>query len=204
MSTSHTGGKAWVAGLATAAAASLCCITPVLALVSGTGSIASVFSWMEPYRPYLIGLTVAILGLAWYLKLRPKKARVACDCEEGRASFFQSKIFLGIITGLAILLMTFPAYSKIFYPQQKAREMMIADKGDIRQIKLNITGMDCEACSHFINQAISKVPGVLEYNTIFKDRSSVVKFDHSKTNEQAIINAVNTTGFKVSGTTYVH
>ncbi|PZX67881.1 hypothetical protein LY54_00620, partial [Salegentibacter mishustinae] len=41
------------AGLLTAAAASLCCITPILALISGSAGIASSFSWMEPFRPYL-------------------------------------------------------------------------------------------------------------------------------------------------------
>ena len=42
------------AGLLTAIAASLCCITPVLALVAGTSGLASTFSWLEPARPYFI------------------------------------------------------------------------------------------------------------------------------------------------------
>lgn len=54
------------AGLLTAIAASLCCITPVLALVAGTSGLASTFSWLEPFRPYFIGLTILVLGFAWY------------------------------------------------------------------------------------------------------------------------------------------
>jgi mercuric ion transport protein len=50
------------AGLLTAFAASICCITPVLALFSSATGIASTFSWMEPYRPYLIGITIAVLA----------------------------------------------------------------------------------------------------------------------------------------------
>ena len=61
------------AGLLTAIAASLCCITPVLALVAGTSGLASTFSWLEPFRPYFIGLTILVLGFAWYQKLKPKK-----------------------------------------------------------------------------------------------------------------------------------
>ena len=38
--------------LLTAIAASLCCMTPVLALIAGTSGIASTFSWIEPFRPY--------------------------------------------------------------------------------------------------------------------------------------------------------
>jgi len=90
------------AGLLTAFAASLCCITPLLALFSGSTGIASAFSWMEPYRPYLIGLTIAVLAFAWYQKLIPnafgtKKEAIDCACEEDNPSFWQSKRFLGIV-----------------------------------------------------------------------------------------------------------
>jgi len=51
-------------GVITAIAASLCCITPILALISGASGIASSFTWMEPFRPYLIGITVLVLGFA--------------------------------------------------------------------------------------------------------------------------------------------
>src|SRR5690606_32055212 len=71
------------AGVLSAVAASLCCITPVLALISGASGVASTFSWMEPARPYLIGITVLVLGFAWYQKLKPRTAEeIQCDCEE--------------------------------------------------------------------------------------------------------------------------
>lgn len=186
------------AGLLTAFAASLCCITPVLALFSGVTGIASTFSWMEPYRPYLIGLTIAVLAFAWYQKLKPKKAAIDCACEEDKPSFWQTKKFLGIVTVLAFLLMAFPSYSKIFFPKTPATQVIIVDKSNIQQVKLNIGGMDCEACTRPINLALSKVPGVLEYSTDYKDGSSLVKFDHSKASNQAIVNAINETGYKVT------
>ena len=202
MSTSKPGGKTWIAGLLTATVASLCCITPVLALISGTSGIASTFSWLEPYRPYLIGLTVAVLAFAWYQKLIPipigtKKADIDCVCEEDKPSFWQTKTFLGIVTVLAFLLMAFPKYSHIFYPKTEKKEIMVVEKNNIQQVKFNIKGMTCEACTETINLALSKVPGVLEYKTEYKDGSSTIKFDNSKTGEQVIINAVNETGYKV-------
>ncbi|TAN13701.1 MAG: mercuric transport protein MerTP [Chitinophagaceae bacterium] len=192
------------AGLLTALAASLCCITPVLALFSGATGIASTFSWMEPYRPYLIGLTIAVLAFAWYQKLIPnafgaKKAEIDCGCEvDDKPSFWQSKKFLGIVTILAFLLMAFPSYSKIFFPKTPATQVAVVDKNNVRQVKLNIRGMDCRACSQTINLALSKVPGVLEYNTDYKQSSSIVKFDPSKTTRQAIVQAVNKTGYTVA------
>lgn len=199
MSTSKSVGKTWIAGLLTAIAASLCCITPVLALISGTSGIASTFSWMEPYRPYLVDITVAVLAFAWYQKLKPKIADIDCACEH-KPSFWQSKTFLGIVTVLAILLIAFPKYSRIFYPKSEKKEIIVVDKSSIQQVKLNINGMSCEACAETINLALSKVPGVLEYKTEYKDGSSTVKFDNSKTDEQDIIKAVNETGYEVTST----
>ena len=70
------------AGALSAIAASLCCITPVIALLAGSSSIAANFSWIEPARPYLIGLSIVVLVFAWYLKLKPAKANDRdCKCE---------------------------------------------------------------------------------------------------------------------------
>lgn len=50
---------------------SLCCITPVLALIAGTSGLASTFSWLDPARPFFVGITVMVLSFAWYQKLLP-------------------------------------------------------------------------------------------------------------------------------------
>jgi len=50
------------AGLITAFTASLCCVVPVAAFLAGIGSLAVAFSWVEPLRPCLIGLTTLLLG----------------------------------------------------------------------------------------------------------------------------------------------
>jgi mercuric ion transport protein len=85
--------KVVTVGILTAISASLCCITPVLALIAGTSGIASTFSWIEPFRPYFIGLTVLVLGFAWYQKLKPKK-QVDCECEtDEKPSLFNQNHF---------------------------------------------------------------------------------------------------------------
>ena len=61
------------AGVLSAIAASLCCITPVIALLAGSSSVAANFSWIEPARPYLIVVSIAVLAFAWYLRLNQKK-----------------------------------------------------------------------------------------------------------------------------------
>ena len=72
MNTNSKSGKLAVASILSAVTASLCCITPVLALISGASGVASTFSWLEPFRPYLIGITVLVLDFACTQKLKPR------------------------------------------------------------------------------------------------------------------------------------
>ena len=203
MTTTTKNSKGWVAGLLTAVAASLCCITPVLAFLGGASGLASSFSWIEPYRPYLIGLTIAVFAFAWFQKLKPQK-QVDCDCEaDNKKSFWQSKSFLAIVTIIAGLLIAFPYYAKIFYSKLQETKVIIVDKANIATVQLNISGMDCEGCTAHINGELSKVNGVIEANTSYKNGNAIVKFDNSKTSADTIANSINSIGYKVTSSTII-
>lgn len=192
--------KTWIAGTVLALSASLCCITPVLALISGVGGIAATFSWLEPVRPYLIGITILVLGFAWYQKLKPRKQEeVSCECQtDEKPSFWQSKTFLGIITVFAALMIAFPHYGHIFYPKSPVANAIFVEKNNIQQVEIKISGMDCQTCSEHINHALDGVAGVLEHITSYEEGTSLVKFDRSKATQQALIDAVNSTGYEVT------
>lgn len=197
MTTTTKKSKGWVAGLLTAIAASLCCITPVLALLGGASGLASSFSWIEPFRPYLIGLTVLVFAFAWYQKLKPQK-QVDCDCEaDNKKSFWQSKSFLGFVTVVAGLLIAFPYYAKAIFPKPQEIKVVALDKTNIQQAVFKIKGMTCESCTQHVNSEISKVNGIVTFQTSYENANSIVKFDNSKTSVDSIAAAINSTGYKV-------
>ena len=184
-------------GILTAIGASLCCITPVLALISGASGIASTFSWLEPLRPYLIGSTILVLGFAWYQKIKPKN-EIDCDCEtDEKSKFIQSKTFLGLVTVFAILMLAFPYYGKTFYPKTE-KEIIVVDKTNIKSITLEIEGMTCTSCEEHVSHAVNQLDGVLSVNTSFDNGNAVVEFDQSKINIEEIENTVNSTGYTVT------
>ncbi len=180
----------------TAIGASLCCITPVLAMISGASGIASTFSWLEPLRPYLIGITVLVLVFAWYQKLKPKK-EIECDCEtDEKPKFIHSKIFLGIVTGFAILMLAFPYYGSVFYPKSE-KEIIVVDKENIQKVNIEINGMTCNSCEEHVNHSVNKLDGILNVESSYENGSSQIKFDNSKTNIEEIEKAINSTGYTV-------
>ncbi|WP_335965501.1 mercuric transport protein MerTP [Galbibacter sp. PAP.153] len=192
--------KKWLgAGILAALAASVCCITPILAILGGLGGVASTFSWLEPLRPYLIGLTIIVLGIAWYKTLKPQKEEIDCNCEEDdKKSYINSKSFLLIITVVSALLIAFPYYAGIFVPKQETKEVLIVNQQDIVKLKFIINDMTCSACEGHINHNISELEGVIKVNTSYKVKQSIVEFDTTKTSVEDIKKAVDETGYTVS------
>jgi mercuric ion transport protein len=185
------------AGLLTAIAASLCCITPVLALVAGTSGLASTFSWLEPARPYFIGLTILVLGFAWYQKLKPKK-QIDCNCEtDEKPKFTQSKMFLGIVTVFAGLMLAFPMYAHIFYPKTE-KQVIVVDKSNIQTVEFTISGMTCASCEEHVNHEVNKLTGIIKSTASYESGNANIEFDNSKTSTAEIEKAINSTGYSVT------
>jgi mercuric ion transport protein len=185
------------AGLLTAIAASLCCITPVLALVAGTSGLASTFSWFEPLRPYFIGLTILVLGFAWYQKLKPKQ-QIDCNCEtDEKPKFVQSKIFLGIVTAFAFVILVFPYYAHIFYPTTE-KQVIVVDKSNVQTVEFSISGMTCAGCEEHVNHEVNKLSGIIKSTASYENGNAIVEFDNSKTNIAEIEKAISGTGYSVT------
>ena len=185
------------AGLLTAITASICCITPILALIAGTTGVASIFSWIEPFRPYLIALTILILILAWYQKLKPQK-EIDCKCDvDEKPKFIQSKIFLGIVSVFAIVMLAFPYYSGIFYAKVE-KQIIVVNKSDIKTTEFKISGMTCVSCEEHVKHEVNKLNGIIISKASYENGNAIVEFDITKTNATEIEKAINSTGYKVT------
>ncbi|RZS95445.1 mercuric transport protein MerTP [Cecembia calidifontis] len=168
-------------GLLTAISASLCCITPVLALLAGTSGLASTFFWLDPLRPYLIGLTVLVIGFAWYQKLKPQK-QVDCNCDTTeKTPFIQTKKFLGIVTIFAGLMLAFPMYASVFFPKT-TNQTIVADKSNIQTAEFKINGMTCSGCEEHVNHEVNKLTGIVMTTVSYENRNAIIEFDQTQTN----------------------
>jgi len=185
-------------GIFTAVAASICCITPVLSLIAGTSGIASTVSWVEPFRPYLIGLTIIVLVFAWYQKLRPKtQEEIDCACEDdAKPSFWQSKRFLLMVTLFAALMLTFPYYSSIFYAQP-AKDIVYVSQSNIEKQTFEVEGMTCAGCEAHVESEVNKLDGIISVKASYENANTIVEFDKTKTDLPVIRKAIESTGYKV-------
>ncbi|MBL4654594.1 MAG: mercuric transport protein MerTP [Bacteroidia bacterium] len=189
-------------GIIAAFASSLCCIAPIFAIIGGVTGAASMFSWVEPLRPYLIVLAIGSLGFAFYNAYKPKKEDDCCvdeSCEEVKTSFLNSKSFLWTITMISALLFTFPYYSSAIFSSSSTEEITETNiVVNTETVNLTVTGMTCGGCEMHITEELEKLDGVIAKKVSYKEKSTFVEYDPLKLNKDEIINAINNTGYTAS------
>ena len=189
------------AGLLSAIAASSCCIPPVIAAIAGVGGISSSLSWMEPLRPFLIGLAIVAIGYSWYVHLKPKKAD-DCGCDiQDKPKWYQTRGFLVGITLFAAISIAFPYYSGVFFSDNSANKTIVVESTNLVEGTLTIKGMTCTGCEHHVNQTLNDSEGVIETSSSYENGVATVKFDKTKTSIDKLATAVEeATGYKVTET----
>ena len=115
---SRRGVAASVGAMFAAFAASLCCIGPVLFVTLGVG--AGLASRFEPLRPFFTIVTVALIAIGFYTVYgrRPASvgapssaADISCAVPRSRR---RETILIWVATFVALVLLTFPEWSKLF------------------------------------------------------------------------------------------
>jgi len=188
--------KKIITGIFAAFGASLCCITPIFAVLAGSTGMASSFSWMEPFRPYLIALTVIVLVYAWWDQLKPIKRNLNCSCEvEGEVSFWYSKKLLAMVTIFAVMMLSFPSWGDSLITSNKPRVVLV-DKKNILNSTVRIEGMTCAACEATVEKVGSEVEGVISIKASTPDKNAIIEFDKSRTDINIIMKVISTTGYK--------
>ncbi len=184
-------------GAVTAAiVASLCCIGPVVVALIGVGSVGA-FAAFEPLRPYLIGLTVVLLALAFYLTYRKREV----ICEDGSCKIESAgkwnKIAVWLATLVAAVAIAFPTFD--FTNAKTAQAMLNQARPQHPTIVvavLDIEGMDCKGCAKGLEASLGRAAGVKKAAVEFEKSRAVVEYDSTKTTLERLIAVVDETGFK--------
>lgn len=99
--------------------ASICCVGPLVFALLGLGG-AGLLVKFEPYRPYFMSATFALLGTGFYFTYRKPKAVAPveggpeCACPAPRASR-AGKIMLWVATVLVAVVLAFPYLAPVLF-----------------------------------------------------------------------------------------
>jgi copper chaperone CopZ len=186
--------------LMAAVAASLCCILPVLAAVTGAGAIAA-GAVFERWRPYLLGLTGLLLAGGFFLAWRDHKKACAADslCVTKPMGRW-NRIALGILATGVVALAAFPYYSGA------VARLVVREPGpatsvsaaNLSTVAFQVPDMDCPACAVGLSAAFRKLPGVADAKLDVDSRKAVVTFDPGTQNVAALKKVITDAGFHIA------
>lgn len=111
--------KGWLAvgGVLGAFLASVCCIVPLVLVTLGvSGAWIGNLTVLEPYKPYFVAVTLALIGMGfWHVYFKPKPT-----CADGSycarpESSRLTKTALWLATILVLLAITINFWAPLFY-----------------------------------------------------------------------------------------
>ncbi len=180
-----------VGSIATAIVASLCCIGPAVLAIAGAGSIGA-FAAFEKYRPYFIGLTAVLLGLAFYMTYRKREIK----CEDGSCQIQGAGKWNKIgVWGATVIAALAVAYPYLAAKPAPASNAAFAPKASV---VLEVEGMTCNACASHIQTALSEIKGVHRASVEYETGKGVVEYDPALVQPEALIKRIDETGYKAT------
>ncbi len=202
VTTSENKNRSIIRVIVAALAASVCCVGPLLLLGLGIGGAwVGNLTALEPYRPYLMGLTLIALGYAFYkIYGKPKAEDCAPEsyCANPRSDRI-NKITLWVSTFFVIFLLSVPYIAPILYADQSSA---LKDSGIsenmLKEITLDVPGMNCASCPVTVQKSLIKLDGVISAEASLDTKKAIVKYDPSRVSAAQMIEAMTNAGYKSS------
>lgn len=193
-------GLLLLASAAAAIGASLCCILPIIAAMTGAGAIAAGVAF-EKWRPYLLGLTLLLLAGSLLLAWRDRKKACAAGglCATKPIDRW-NHLALGILAAGVVALATFPYYSGVvaqMVVRQPSPDHSVSPTA-LSTVAFRVPDMDCPACAVSLSAALRKLPGVADAKLDVESRRAVVTYDPATQSIPALERVITDAGFHIA------
>ena len=194
-----TGVLATIGSIFLAIAASACCWLPMLLLATGV-SAAGAGSFLGPLRPFLLGFAVVLLGIGLYVTYRPRRVECGPDgsCSAPRQPWLQRIGRYGLWFSLLLVAASalMPRYAGGFrHASTNSLQSSIATD----TLVLGVAGMSCAGCEPAIEEALSRVPGVVAAKVSYDTKHATVTVARAKSPSRlALVTAVHAAGYEIT------
>ncbi|KAH2825793.1 hypothetical protein KXV85_010653 [Aspergillus fumigatus] len=153
-----------------------------------SGAWISNLTALDPYKPYVAGVTLALLGYGfWHVYFKPKP-----PCEDGSycarpQSAWTTKAVLWLGLAVAILALTIDCGT--------AQDRPAATATAQKQTTFAIENMTCATCPITVKKAMEGVAGVTAVTVDFAAKTARATYNPRRTNAAAIAAASTNAGY---------
>jgi copper chaperone CopZ len=183
--------------VAAAAAASLCCIGPLVFVALGLGAFgaAAVF---ETLRPYLLSAAALLLAFGFY-RAYFRRSGAACAPGEACATKPSGRATRGALWVAAFCVIAFalsPYYAGALTRRLSTQNAQpAATQPATARATFKVSGMTCAGCEETIKFALQQTHGVRASEVSYDLGEAVVEYDATLTDIAKIKKAIDETGY---------
>ncbi len=186
--------KADKLGLLSALFASVCCVTPLILVLLGLGSLG-IGAVLGRFHWWFLGAAFVLLTVAWrrYFQERRRCATEHCQMASGTPTRWTLLVASLVVTAFAGL-------NVYTFASQRQQTASIPDSpfGTATEVVIPVAGMTCLTCELTVESSLKRLPGVASADANVAQQRVTVQYDPVQVTVEQLMAAINQTGYKAS------
>lgn len=178
-------------GILSALVASVCCVTPLLLVLLGLGSVG-IGAALGRFHWWFLLVALGLLAYGWRVYGKEQGRCRATHCEMPRGKI--TRTGLGIASLVVAIFVGLNLYT---YASQRATTLPPASKG-LARVGLPVEGMTCLTCELTIESSLKRLSGVSQVDARVAEQAVYVDYDPVRLSLDDLIAAIHKTGYQAS------
>jgi len=184
--------KADKLGVLSALLASVCCVTPLVLVLVGLGSLG-VGAALGRFHWWFLLAASGLLAYGWWVYVKEQGRCRTANCEMPRNKTTQT-----VLTAVSVVVAAFVGLNLYTYAGQRTATVSPPTNKELASVVLPVEGMTCLTCELTIESSLRRLPGVTSADASVAQQAVAVSYDPAQVTLDGLIATVNKTGYKVN------
>ena len=186
--------KAEKLGIFSVLLASVCCVTPLLLVLLGFGSLG-IGAVLGRFHWWFLGMALILLTVAWrrYFQERRCCATERCEMASGTPTHWTLLVAsLVVASFVGLNVYTFASQ------RQQTAPTPGGPAGTATEAVIPVEGMTCLTCELTVESSLKRLPGVASADANVAQQHVTVHYDPAQVTVEQLMAAINQTGYQAS------
>lgn len=181
-------------GILSAVMASVCCVTPLVLVVLGLGSLG-IGALLGRFHWWFLAIAVGLLATAWVVYFKEQRRCQTGQCARGQGNAMRWRLLIP-----SVVVGTFVGLNLYTYASQhrSASNGNPVPNDTVAQTVIPVEGMTCLTCELTIETTLKRLPGVQSADANVAEQHVQVAYDPTQVRLDDLIAAINKTGYRAS------
>ncbi len=183
--------KADKLGILSALLASVCCVTPLILVLLGLGSLG-IGAALGRFHWWFLLAAIGLLTYGWRAHVQEQRRCRTAQCEMRRSNTTR-----GVLMSASVIVAAFVGLNLYTHASQRAATPSPTSAASAN-IVLPVEGMTCLTCELTVESSLKRLPGVASADANVAQQNVTVHYDPAQVTVDKLIAAVNKTGYEAS------